>query len=45
LTLHVPDDVQDEYLTCDDSCHWCRGNESGLIKQLPARMIADIENV
>lgn len=45
LTLHIPHDVRDEYLTCDDSCYWCRGNESGLIKPLPVRMIADIENV
>ena len=45
LTLHVPDDVRDEYLTCDDSCYWCHGNESGLIKPLPPLMIAGIENV
>src|SRR5215469_7712997 len=31
LTLHVLDDVRGEYLTCDDSCYWCHGNESGLI--------------
>jgi hypothetical protein len=45
LTLHIPDDVRDEYLTCDDSCELCRGNESGLIRPLPAWMIADIENI
>jgi hypothetical protein len=32
-------------MTCDDSCYWCHGNEAGLIKPLPVRMIADIENV
>jgi hypothetical protein len=45
LTLHVPDDVRAEYLTCDESCQWCHGNESGLIKPLPVQMIAHIENV
>ena len=45
FTLHVPDDVRCEFLTCDDSCYWCHGNESGLIKPLPARMIAGIELV
>jgi len=45
LTVHVSDDARDEYLTCDDSCYWCHGNESGLIKPLLPRMIADIENV
>jgi hypothetical protein len=45
LTLHVPNDVRDEFLTCDDSCYWCHGNESGLIKTLPPQMIAGIENV
>lgn len=45
LTLHVPDDVRDKYLTCDDSCYLCHGNESGLIKPLPAWMITDIESV
>jgi hypothetical protein len=45
LTLHVPDDERDEYLTCDDSCEFCHGNESGLFKPLPTRMIATIESV
>ena len=45
LTLHVPNDLRDEYLTCDDSCYWCHGNETGLIKPLPVQMIADIEDV
>jgi hypothetical protein len=45
LTLHVPDDVRDKYLTCDDSCYLCHGNESGLILPLPAWMITDIESV
>ena len=43
LTLHVPDDLRAEYLTCDDSCYWCQGNGSGLLKPLPARMIAEID--
>ena len=45
LTLHVPDDLRDEYLTCDDSCELFHGQESGLIKLLPVQMIASIENV
>jgi len=45
LTLHIPDDLRGDYLTCDDSCYWCHGNESGLIKPLPVRMIARIEIV
>jgi hypothetical protein len=45
LTLRVSDDVRGEYLTCDDACYWCHGGASGLIKLLPARMIAAVESV
>jgi hypothetical protein len=46
VTIRVPDDKARQYLTClDDSCQWCGGANSGLLRPLPVRMIHAIEFV